>query len=375
MSKRNILHGAVATIAILSVAGAATADEQTLSFGLGAGLVEYAPPDGKGGGGGGGGKPGGGGGGGGGDPLFPYYQWMHSDLPGVWDMGFTGDGQTITFIDNFDPTTATLVNINLDMDNVIELMAHGDAVRAFSQFVSPEATLVRHQYDPSSMPVFGAGLDVINLSFGLATESGNYEADWIEAGGHILEAELIRLAFIDTTLAGAEESAVIVKAGGNGGYVGQGGEIGTRVGGDLFGFVDVLGHDLIGAPNVIFAGALDANGTIHKRRGGTGTLASYSDHPGNNLVTREQYLVVGVDASLMEAAGTSFAAPIISSYAAILGDKFMDENGVAPGATQVVDRLLDTARTDTIRNYDPYYHGQGEASIANAVAPDWIVGN
>ena len=92
-------------------------------------------------------------------------------------------------------------------------------------------------------------------------------------------------------------------------------------------------------------------------------------------MTQQQYLVVGVDSSQMVAAGTSFAAPIISGYAAILGDKFTDENGVAPGATQVVDRLLSTARTDTIRNYDPYYHGQGEASIANAVAPDWISGN
>lgn len=368
----------LSTTALTLVAAAAlttgAAAAEGLSFGLGTSVIEMAPPDGKGGGGGGGGKPGGGNNGGG-DPLFPYYGWMHSDLPGVWDLGFTGAGQTITVIDNFDAATATLVEIDLNQDGVRELMPHGWAVNAFAQFVSPEATRVQSQYDNTATPTLGAGLDVINLSFGLATESGDYEADWIATGGHVLEAELIRLANIDTTLAGAEESAVIVKAAGNGGYIGQGGEIGTRVGGDFFGFVDVLGYDLIGAPNVIFAGALDANGSVHKRRGGTGTLASYSDHPGNNLVTQQQYLVVGVDSSQMVAAGTSFAAPIISGYAAILGDKFTDENGTAPGATQVVDRLLSTARTDTIRNYDPYYHGQGEASIANAVAPDWISGN
>ena len=62
--------------------------------------------------------------------------------------------------------------------------------------------------------------------------------------------------------------------------------------------------------------------------------------------------------------GTSFAAPQVSSYAAILGSKF-------PGATalQVTDQLLDTARTDTIRGYDITLHGQGEASLSRALAP------
>ena len=364
---------AVIALMVAGLAGSAMADGARItSFGM----IELAPAEGKGGGGGGGGggKPGGNDGGGT-DPAFPYYSWMHPDLPGVWDLGFTGAGSTITFVDDFDPKTATMVDIDLNMDGVIEWMPHGWAVNAFGQFVAPESTRVQFQYDNTATVALTAGLDVINLSFGLMTESRLYEDDWIISGNHVLEADIIRLANIDTTLSMAEDTAVIVKAAGNGGLLGQGGVIGTQVGGSTFGFVDVLGYDLIGAPNVIFAGALEANGTIHKRRGAQGTLASYSDHPGNNLLTQAQYLVVGVDSSQMVAAGTSFAAPIISSYAAILGDKFSDENsGAAPGATQVVNRLLDTARTDTIRNYDPYYHGQGEASISRAVAPDWISG-
>lgn len=364
-----------------------------VEFGLG--FHPLAPKTDKGGGGGGtsgggggggkgGGKPGSGGDtGGGGGTAFPYYGWMHADTQTAWGLGFTGAGSTITFIDNFDAYTSTLVDLDLNMDGYIETMAHGNAVRAFSQFVSPEATLVRQQYDHTGLPVLTSNFDVINLSFGLETESGLYEEDWIATGGHVLEAELIRLAFIDTYTDNSEDVPVIVKAAGNGGYLGEGGVIGEFVGTEIpfsnwvFGFTDVLGHDLIGGSNVIFAGALDANGSIDPSTGlGTGTLAAYSDHPGDNLVTQAQTLVVGVDSSQMVAAGTSFAAPIISSYAAILADKFSDENtGAQPHAGLVVDRLLETARTDTILNYDPYYHGMGEASLSRAIAPNWISGN
>ena len=54
--------------------------------------------------------------------------------------------------------------------------------------------------------------------------------------------------------------------------------------------------------------------------------------------------------------------------------KFTTTDG-APTAGLVANRLLDTARTDTIRNYDPFYHGQGEASLSRALAPDSIAGN
>lgn len=375
-------------------------DLRITNFEFGVDFQPFAPkadrPD-KGGGGSGGGGGGGKGGGkpdkgdggtgsgsgGGGNTTFPYYGWMHPDTEVAWGLGFTGAGSTITIIDNYDPTTASLVDLDLDMDGYIETMAHGNAVRAFSQFVSPEANLVRQQYDHTGLPVLTSDFDIINLSFGLATESGLYEEDWLQTGGHVLEAELIRLAFVDTYAAGAEDAPVIVKAAGNGGYLGQGGVIGEFVGAEIpfsgleFGFTDVLGHDLIGGSNVIFAGALDANGSIDPSTGrGTGTLAVYSDHPGDNVLTQAQTLVVGVDSSQMVAAGTSFAAPIVSSYAAIVADKFSDESsGAQPHAGLVVDRLLDTARTDTILNYDPYYHGQGEASLSRAIAPDWISGN
>jgi subtilisin family serine protease len=65
--------------------------------------------------------------------------------------------------------------------------------------------------------------------------------------------------------------------------------------------------------------------------------------------------------------GTSSAAPQLSAYAAILGSKFPRAS-----ALQVIDQLLDTARTDTIRGYDMQLHGQGEASLSRALAPQSI---
>ena len=318
---------------------------------------------------GGGGKPDKGGGG----TSFPVFPWMHSDVSLAWDAGYTGLGQTITFVDHFD---SNIIAVNLDGGET-EYMAHGNAVRAFSQFISPEATLVRYEYNASAPPTLGAGLDVINLSFGLRTESGLYEEDWLLNGGnevyHLLEQEIIRLAWIDTSAANAEESAVIVKAAGNGDLLGNGGVIGAPNTG-IGGFVDVLGHDLIGAPNVIFAGALTDNGNVRRNGSGTGVLARYSDHPGDNLATQAQFLVVGVNETETGTAGTSFAAPIISGYAAIVGHKFTTDSGqLTSGA--VVSRLLETARTDTIRAYDPYFHGQGEASLSRAIAPNAISGN
>jgi subtilisin family serine protease len=63
-------------------------------------------------------------------------------------------------------------------------------------------------------------------------------------------------------------------------------------------------------------------------------------------------------------AGTSFAAPIVSGYAAIIGSKFRTAT-----PTQITNQLLTTARQDTIANYNAAMHGRGEASLARALSP------
>ena len=68
--------------------------------------------------------------------------------------------------------------------------------------------------------------------------------------------------------------------------------------------------------------------------------------------------------------GTSFAAPIIAGYAAVLSSKFTDASPV-----DVAQQLLITAREDSFgAGYDVSIHGQGEADIMRAVAPIEIPG-
>lgn len=79
---------------------------------------------------------------------------------------------------------------------------------------------------------------------------------------------------------------------------------------------------------------------------------------------QKQFLVVGVEGSKTGRYGTSYAAPIVSGYGAILGSKFINAS-----ASKIVNQLLSTARQDTIAGYNVAVHGRGEASIYRALAP------
>ena len=154
---------------------------------------------------------------------------------------------------------------------------------------------------------------------------------------------------------------MFVKAAGNT----NGGTVDGRVRMRLYSFrpewaQDVLNLSLIGAEGALFVGALEGNGTVSD----PASIASYSTIAGSNSAVQDMFLVAGVRDDLTGLAGTSFAAPIVTGYAAIIGDKF---ETATPGA--VVDQLLATARTDTIAGYSLSVHGQGEACLACALSP------
>jgi subtilisin family serine protease len=146
--------------------------------------------------------------------------------------------------------------------------------------------------------------------------------------------------------------AVVVKAAGNDAV-----NLLTR---NQSGQNDYLSAGLKGAQSAIFVGALDRNGSVTAKA----NMAAYSNKAGTDVVVQKQFLSVGVDSNQIGLAGTSFAAPIVSGYAAILGSKFK-----TAGATQITNQLLTTARTDTINGYTNAVHGRGEASLTRALAP------
>lgn len=210
--------------------------------------------------------------------------------------------------------------------------------------IAPSAIMVSrdHTASDASPLSLASGFDVINLSYG-----------YIGAPSEVITSPLQSSIVAAAWSTSADGAAFVSKAAGN--------QYGLAVGAvDSSGQVDILSRDLIGAPGAVFVGALERNGTTST----PARLASYSNVAGSNLTVQEQFLVVGVDSGYTGLAGTSFAAPIVSGYGAVLSSKF-----TTASPDLIADQLLNTARTNTISGYDVSVHGQGEASIANALAP------
>ena len=262
--------------------------------------------------------------------------WMHSDVPAAWARGFRGRGASITLVDSF----GTTYRLRGNMSGRSEILAHGGWTRKQASMVALDARIFAHDFSRSSSRVkLQSGFNVMNLSYGIFYRANMGEVNW-----NPQEESLISYANAG--------SAVVVKAAGNDGV--------ALTSATDAGRMDLLSRDLIGAQSVIFVGALSSNGTTSQRA----SLASYSNFAGTNSTVQDQFLVVGVKSGAIGLMGTSFAAPIVSGYAAILKSKF-----TAASHTDIVNQLLGTARRDTIAGYDPAVHGQGEASLSRALAP------
>ncbi len=281
------------------------------------------------------------------------YLWQHSNVKPAWNQGFKGQGVKITVHDNdIDPMK---VGANLTyknwwdpyLDTSRTNMTHAEAVRQVAQLTAPSAQVEKKPWDNGTIVLDPTKFNVVNASYGWA---GGTDA------GSVAVAKSYQLAQL-----AYNNQAVVVKAAGN-----ANANLSDQGGGDG------INISLKDANAVIFAGALSSHGTVVKTLKSWGRTyqiggairADYSNHPGSDPVYQSKYLMVGVNARDMTIAGTSFAAPQISAYAAIVSSKF-----TAANPNQVVSQLLNTARTDTIRNYNREDHGRGEASLSRALSP------
>lgn len=274
-------------------------------------------------------------------PLPTLRSWMHGDVAGAWASGFRGQGVTITVVDDFSSASRSIGDLGTGRQS----LRHGEWTRLEASMIAPSSTMATHDFNSARTVALTANrLNVVNLSYGMMARAGfsHTQIRWSAQ-----ETSLINYA--------RAGSAVIAKAAGNDAVA-----VGAA---NRSGNVDYLNLALVGTASTIFVGALDRNGAVNNRA----NLASYSNFAGSNAAVQRQFLSVGVRGDLTGLYGTSFAAPIVSGYAAVLGSKFTTATPV-----QITNRLLDTARSDTINNYSAAIHGRGEASLSRAIAPSSI---
>ena len=257
--------------------------------------------------------------------------WMSPDVADAWQQGYKGQNVTISIVDDYWGP----YRINGSIGGAMQSLSHAMWVASIAYKIAPLAR--REAYDVRQRWFFlQPGLNVINMSYDEYSRTS---------------PDVFALAPRDKSLVSYAHngSAVVVKAAGN---------METPVGRPRWnGEWDQLNVALKGAKSAIFVGALNKNGTASNRA----DLAWYSNRPGDDKTVQNQFLVVGTAGDLL---GTSFAAPVVAGYAAILGSKFTTASPEA-----IARRLLDTARQDTLVNYSPEKYGRGEASLSRALAP------
>lgn len=266
------------------------------------------------------------------------YNWMTPEVSQAWRQGFYGQGATVTIVDDF----ISRRNISGSLGPGGLTMRHGEWTKLEATLIAPLAAVKTHDYySGKAITLTPNSLNVINASYAVF-HSRAYPTPSVYWAPQ--EKSIVEYA--------KTGKAVISKAAGNDAIV-----VGTP-NRDLS--IDGLNVLLKGAPSAILVGALWRNGTTRDKA----ELTWYSNKPGNDVVYQNMFLFVGVESDKTSLAGTSFAAPIVSGYAAILGSKFKTAT-----PTAIVSQLLTTARKDTIRRFDPSLHGRGEASLTRALAP------
>lgn len=278
------------------------------------------------------------GGGSGSDLVLPTLQsWMDPEILEAWKGGYFGQGATITTIDDFSSSNRIRGDLGLGFSR----LRHGEWTELQASMIAPEADMRRQDFGNTRRVSLSNDLNILNLSYGMMGAAGFdvSNINWSQRERSIIEYA-------------TDGSAVISKAAGNDNVA-----VGVA---NASGNFDYLNAALIGT-SAIFVGALNINGTPSNQA----VKASYSNYAGDDPLVQARFLMVGVEGHKTNLYGTSFAAPIISGYAAVLGSKFTTAT-----PTQIGDRLLDTARQDTISGYNRRTHGMGQASILNAIAPN-----
>lgn len=335
--------------------------------------------------------------------LGPTMYAPHNDVVAAWRQGWTGASRNILLGDYYSASTGNPPNLSHDNHGVItatlaSTIAPGAEIYGIDQEISlPQVPTRVINRDGSFMSLTSSNLsqnlnvkrtqagyyfDVVNLSLGhnywadditnptqqQVADAFNAEAQWTSQWAGFLNGSVdIKSNYSPlSTISIYATDAVVTKAAGNDG-------IAT----DLEPLSYRLAHDSVINPNLLIVGGLQKDGSVSDRAG----LYADTNIAGTDPAIQSRFLLAnayvyfegnsifvnGVPLNEGFTSGTSFAAPRVAGYAAILRQKFPNLT-----AANTADILLQTARYDTLACYpncDKAIYGQGEASLSHALSP------
>jgi hypothetical protein len=294
----------------------------------------------------------------------------NTEVKEAWNNGWTGAGKNILLVDGYTGA-GTDFRHGVTTMMITDLIAIGSNKYALdygNSGTSPTGTLLN--IDGNAVTT-ATSMHVVNASFGtvygsngknpslsadrsfMFTATANSRATWTNVFNGTTSIANLNIS-----------DAVITKAAGNDSTDSQ-----------YEHHVASFAADSIILPRLLIVGATTGDGTTSSKT----TLASYSNKAGSNTTISDRFLVangkspydtgdVGINGYTASAGeGTSYAAPRVAGYAAILRHKFSNLNGEKSASI-----LLDTARYDTLTchpNCDSTIYGKGEASLSRALAP------
>ncbi len=287
-----------------------------------------------------------------------------SDVRGEWNNGWSGQGRSVLIVDDFNNHHGYFVMFSLlaaapranvyGLTGPIRGVNYGDGG-------------VRAAFNAPGNP---ASFDVVNASFGAdLIPNLNPQNPRVAAWGNNIFFRDMRGQ--GPFLGARAVDAVLVKAAGNDGGADAG---------HLPDHVALVGDASIG-PRVLIVGATDG----YYNNGAGAQIAAYSNRAGSNANVRARFLVANGDAPFTDSsisvggqpvdvftstsrrAGTSFAAPRVAGYAALMRHKFPNLLG-----HQTADIMLETATYQGLvcfPNCAENIYGQGRVDIGAALAP------
>jgi len=314
--------------------------------------------------------------------IGPTLVQPSADVLAAWNAGWTGNGKNVLLIDTYaNKAGCTFANGNchgiMTMMNV-DMNAPG-AVKFGLDFTQSGGFATATAIKGSDGGNLGTAtnINVTNLSFtynnswncnngcGTAPSDVTYTAGIASAAQfNSAWVNLLNGSYSLSNLSNLTNS-VITKAAGNNALDSK---------------YDTLTLALINnastASRMLVVGALDKTGTTSSKA----TIATYSNYAGATTVISDRFVVangnmpfstggVSINGSNITSAeqGTSFAAPVVAGYAAVVMQKF--PNLTAASTSNII---LDTARTDTLSctpSCSSAIYGKGEASLSRALAP------